>query len=613
MPNIKISQLPYLSSPDPSGLIPIVQAGVTYRTDMQQVIDVLLGPELAGVFQILSAKSQLIDNSTTSYPSNKAVKDYTDGLLVGLLSDRGNYTPGLVSPGAFPTTGGRGPGGIPAKGDLWFVAANGFLGTTAVTTGQSVRALVDAPGQTATNWDILDVAGWTVAPEDSANKVISKAQFIADGASIVKYPSIKAVKDYIDTEVTLQDVINNSTALVDEVNTQGTGAGSGMAPGVISVNAFGNFAASSNTGDNVNAFGSACAQDNTGDHVNAMGLNAANLNTGNNVVGIGNGAADSNNSDEVVAIGKAAVGGAGAGGTDLCGIGSFALYQTTGIEKIGIGINAGRTSSGDQFVGIGTEAGRNNSGQDVVFLGTSAGKGNLAAYVHAMGVNSADTNSGDYVNAMGSNSAQNNTGNHVNAFGKGAGLGNSYNNVSLLGEDATADNDSQLVFSSASGFNQRLDCDGINGDRKVTMPDASGTMVLSVNGNAPDPAGNVTIPISGGLPYLIYAAYVQFGVGGSIASVTQLYNTIGDGSGNGITDISITATTLGFDAVMTAGPFTTKSVVVPGGYFALGNYYGITGERQLSGIMNLYSIRTSNGGFQKPAGINVYVEIRIYP
>jgi hypothetical protein len=39
---------------------------------------------------------------------------------------------------------------------LWYISAPGTLGGQDVGIGDSFRALTDAPGQTATNWDILE-------------------------------------------------------------------------------------------------------------------------------------------------------------------------------------------------------------------------------------------------------------------------------------------------------------------------------------------------------------------------------------------------------------------------------------------------------------------------
>jgi hypothetical protein len=91
--------------------------------------------------------------NNTLYPSVQAVKTYADSLVVGLLKDCGNWD---ASTNAFPTTGGSGTGGAVKKGNMWYVSVAGTLGGVAVNVGDSFRALVDAPGQTAANWAVLE-------------------------------------------------------------------------------------------------------------------------------------------------------------------------------------------------------------------------------------------------------------------------------------------------------------------------------------------------------------------------------------------------------------------------------------------------------------------------
>lgn len=158
------------------------------------------GTAAAPTVPALSGKENLSNKSTnvatdgasdTKYPSVKAVKTYADGLVVGLLDDRGNYN---ASGNTFPATGGSGSAGAVLTGDLWFISVAGTLGGVAVPIGASVRALVDAPAQTSANWSVLNV-GLGFTPENVVNK---STNVTTDGASDNKYPSVKAVKDYVD-------------------------------------------------------------------------------------------------------------------------------------------------------------------------------------------------------------------------------------------------------------------------------------------------------------------------------------------------------------------------------------------------------------------------------
>jgi hypothetical protein len=82
-----------------------------------------------------------------------ATKAYADGLVVGLLDDRGNFD---ASSDTFPSSGGSGTAGAILKGDLWTISVAGTLGGHAVTAGDVIRALVDTPGQTDANWAISE-------------------------------------------------------------------------------------------------------------------------------------------------------------------------------------------------------------------------------------------------------------------------------------------------------------------------------------------------------------------------------------------------------------------------------------------------------------------------
>lgn len=128
-------------------------------------------------------------SSDTKYPSVKAVKDYADSLVVGLLDYRGGYD---ASGNVFPSTGGSGTAGAILKGDMWIISVAGTLGGEAVQIGDSVIANVDTPGQTASNWNILN-GNISYVPENVANKVTS----ISGASTDTQYPSAKLLYDQL--------------------------------------------------------------------------------------------------------------------------------------------------------------------------------------------------------------------------------------------------------------------------------------------------------------------------------------------------------------------------------------------------------------------------------
>jgi hypothetical protein len=151
-----------------------------------------------------------------------ASKAYADALVVGLVDDRGNYNAGG---NVFPSSGGSGTAGAILKGDLWTISVAGTLGGTAVTAGDSIRALVDTPGQTASNWAVTE-NNFGFTPESSANKD-TDGTLAAD--SDTKYASQKATKTYADTKLAksanLSDLANAAAA---RTNLGGTTVGQNL-------------------------------------------------------------------------------------------------------------------------------------------------------------------------------------------------------------------------------------------------------------------------------------------------------------------------------------------------------------------------------------------------
>lgn len=73
-----------------------------------------------------------------------SAKSYADGLVTGMWNDQGNYD----------ASSGQYPGGTVKKGYIWTISVAGSLGGVQVAVRETVRALVDNPGQTAANWAI---------------------------------------------------------------------------------------------------------------------------------------------------------------------------------------------------------------------------------------------------------------------------------------------------------------------------------------------------------------------------------------------------------------------------------------------------------------------------
>lgn len=144
-----------------------------------------------------------LGTSDTAYPSQRAVKTYVDNSVAGLLNDRGNHD---ASGNSFPTTGGSGSSGAVKKGDTWYVSVAGTLGGVAVNVGDTFRAKTDAPGQTASNWAVLE-GNIGYVPERSIDAASSKTTPVdADYLGVIDSAAGNALKkiSWADIKTTLK-------------------------------------------------------------------------------------------------------------------------------------------------------------------------------------------------------------------------------------------------------------------------------------------------------------------------------------------------------------------------------------------------------------------------
>lgn len=139
--------------------------------------------------------------NNTLYPTTKAVNDALILATTGLLNSRGNYD---ASVNLYPSSGGSGTAGAIMKGDYWVVSVQGTIAGQLVTVGSSISAQVNTPGQTPTNWDILN-AGLGFTPENKANKVTTLVN-----PTDTQYPSALLLQTQITA---LQNQINNANAI----------------------------------------------------------------------------------------------------------------------------------------------------------------------------------------------------------------------------------------------------------------------------------------------------------------------------------------------------------------------------------------------------------------
>ncbi len=275
---------------------------------------------------------------------------------------------------------------------------------------------------------------------------------------------------------------------------------------------------------------------------------------------------------------------------------------TNGINLQGTG--AGDNNTGTQDINaFGLDAAKNNSGVIVNAFGRRAAENNTGNNVVAFGIDSASDNTGDYVNSIGSTCLTNNTGSYVNAIGLGSGNNNSYSYINLFGFGATASANNQVVFSKdAGGEVARIGYGGITSNRLYTLPNASGELVISVNGVTPV---NGDVTISTGLPYLVYSALVKFSLG-SISLIQLLQNTTG-------ATITLSTASGLTKATASSSVFTNNKTVFIGTSFVGLGLYNVVGERTSGTIVSFNAYDVSNQTITIENDISFFIEIRVYP
>ena len=189
-----------------SSLVSEISRSISTDTQLSSSIALEASKSLAIAISHESKSNKSLDveldqNSNIRYPSVKAIKTYVDGLVASVVNDQGNWD---ASGGTFPTSGSGYSGEI-LKGNFWYVSAPGTLKNRGVIIGDSFRAAADNPGQTFTNWNILDTNIGYI-PE---NVIYRQNSLDADGTGRY-YISVDAVNGGLATK---QDVIQKLTAV----------------------------------------------------------------------------------------------------------------------------------------------------------------------------------------------------------------------------------------------------------------------------------------------------------------------------------------------------------------------------------------------------------------
>jgi hypothetical protein len=195
-----------LASSNVTGLLP---ASNLVQTDI-----VLAQSQVTNLVTDLAAKLNLSGGTMTgaltlNADASSALQPVTlqqmNAALVGLWDDRGNYD---ASVNAYPSSGGSGTGGAILKGDIWTVSVAGTLPVgQVVEPGDTVRALVDTPGNTQANWAIAqNNLGYT-----PLSNVLNSAQiFVGNGSNVATGVAVTGDVALFNTGQAIVQKINGS-------------------------------------------------------------------------------------------------------------------------------------------------------------------------------------------------------------------------------------------------------------------------------------------------------------------------------------------------------------------------------------------------------------------
>jgi hypothetical protein len=407
---------------------------------------------LSGAAEVVSNKSASTslggaNASDQLYPTQRATKTYVDQAVAQVSSGMISYATTLAA------------GKIQLSGDL---------------------------GGTATNPTVPALAG----KENTSNKSLSVQ---VDGTSNIKYPSVKAVKDYVD-QATLGTALAADLAAKANLASP-TFTGTPVLPS-------GTTGVTQTAGDNstklattadVDASISSGAPDATssmkgkiqlagdldgsasspsvvklrGTPISSIAPSTAGYVLTYDVSGNATWAAPTNSANLI--SGVVAVANGGTGQTTIAGVKS-ALGLAN--NEVVIGNSAGQTSQGSSAIAIGAGAGQTNQGYQSVAIGYVAGYNNQGANSVAIGSNAAQAGQGTKSVAIGYGSTS--SGNNSVALGGSAS--SAYTNATAIGY--------QAVASAANTIQLGADGISIAGSTAITNVKTSGTLT----------AGSVTYP-----------------------------------------------------------------------------------------------------------------------
>jgi hypothetical protein len=167
-------------------------------------------------------------SSDIKYPSVKAVKDYVDAATQGIALQTTVAGKEDISNKSTATALGTSDILYPSQKAVKTYVDNQISSATIVDADASTKGKIQLAG---------DLAGTAAAPtvpalankENSSNKSISVS---TDATSDIKYPSVKAVKSYVDNQISSATIVDADASTKGKIQLAGDLAGTAAAPTV---------------------------------------------------------------------------------------------------------------------------------------------------------------------------------------------------------------------------------------------------------------------------------------------------------------------------------------------------------------------------------------------
>ena len=105
-------------------------------------------PEYSDYLETLAAATGLARNEIMGMSQSGSAVSWTPDLINNFRGDWAGTT-------TLPATGGTFTGGVPGAGNEWRLTAELTISGNVYAAGTIIKAMVDTPGQTLTNWAFI--------------------------------------------------------------------------------------------------------------------------------------------------------------------------------------------------------------------------------------------------------------------------------------------------------------------------------------------------------------------------------------------------------------------------------------------------------------------------